>query len=84
MTKNCSIRTNHSEETFVKILGILFDEKLLFDKRVTIVKTKVSKSLYSLCRVKNLLSSDTLQIFTLTLIIALISILWVEKRMCLN
>ena len=54
--------TNNSEEPFVKILGILFDEKLLFDKHVNFVKAKISKSLYSLSRVKNLLSSDTLRL----------------------
>ena len=54
--------TNNSEEPFVKFSGILFDAKLLVDKHVNFVKATIFKSLYSLCRVKNLLSSDTLRL----------------------
>ena len=53
--------TTNSDFPAVKFLGVLFDPELNFKMQIRHISSKISKSLYLLCRVKNLLSDKALK-----------------------
>ncbi len=52
---------NEGEETSFKILGILFDEHLLFEHHVNHLCSKISKSLFCINRIKNFVNPVSLK-----------------------
>ena len=52
---------NNGPETSFKLLGIHFDEYLSFDKHISHLCAKISKSLYCINRLKNFLDLDSLK-----------------------
>jgi len=52
---------NEGEETSFKLLGILFDEYLSFEAHVSLLCSKISKSLFCINRVKNFVNSTALK-----------------------
>jgi hypothetical protein len=51
---------NRPEYSF-KLLGILFDEHLIFKPHIDMLCSKISKSLYCLSRVKNFVNTESLR-----------------------
>jgi hypothetical protein len=52
---------NEGEETSFKLLGILFDEYLSFEAHVSLLCSKISKSLFYINRVKNFVNPTALK-----------------------
>ena len=52
---------NDGEETSFKLLGVLFDEYLTFDSHITLLCSKISKSLFCINRIKNFVNGDSLK-----------------------
>ena len=58
-----TVHTNHPDPSSrsYKLLGILFDENLIFSYHVNSLKAKLSKALFCINRVKNLVPQKTLK-----------------------
>jgi hypothetical protein len=52
---------NNGDETSFKLLGVHFDEYLSFDKHISHLCSKISKSLYCINRIKNFVDLDSLK-----------------------
>jgi hypothetical protein len=52
---------NEGQDKHFKLLGVLFDEYLSFDAHISLICSKISKSLFCINRIKNFVNKDSLQ-----------------------
>ena len=68
LVKNIKRITSNSDFPAVKFLGVLFDPELSFKMQIRHISSKISKSLFILRQVKNLLSEKALKTLYYSLI----------------